>query len=100
MKTYKINIFNDCIQILNSYKIKYNEFKNILEELIKENPDHQVFVNRNRYGLLMEFSVHNFLYKFGFFKLRTINLELEYPIKLKNDIIYKIIGPFCRLFID
>ena len=100
MENYKINIFEDYIQILDSHKIKYNEFKSILEELIKENPDHQVFVNRNRYGLLMEFSVHNFLYKFGFFKLRTINLELEYPIKLKNDIIYKIIGPFCWLFID
>lgn len=100
METYKINIFNDCIQILDSYKIKYNEFKNILEELIAENPEHQVFVNRNKYELLMEFSVHNFLYKFGLFKLRTINLELEYPIKLKNNIIYKIIGPFCWLFID
>lgn len=85
------------IHIENSYLCSKYNMKYMLNLIKKENPNHVVF-KRSMFSLIMEWTVHNFLYTINYKKDRTKDVDLNYPCD-KPEWVYCVLGIFCWLFI-
>ena len=94
-----INISDTCIHIVDSYKLSKKDIKLIVDKLIQDYQDNEVIKHRSRYSILSEIYVHNFCYKLNIYRERTRSADVNYPINRFAETIYKIIGPFCWIFI-
>ena len=94
-----IKITDTCIKILDSYKLSKREIKLIVDNLVYDYQDNNVIKHRSRYSILSEIYVHNFCYKINIFRERTGSVDINYPINKFIELLYKIMGPLCWIFI-
>lgn len=88
----KITHTKTTLHIEDSYKIKsHSEMLNILHQYHIEHPDCEVF-KRDLSSLISEWKAHNRLYSLGLFRSHTKDVDFEYPIERKYEIIWKILG--------
>jgi hypothetical protein len=93
---YYINDSN--ISIKNSCEISKKSFQNIINEM-RSKFVNSVLQNRSDYSLKMEWAVHNFLYNLGIQKSRTKDIDLNYPQKCYEKLLYNVFGPIAWLLI-
>ena len=62
--------------------------------------DNEIIKNRCNLSLMNEWAVHNLLYYFSIEKSRTGSVDLDYPQKWYNLVIYNIFGPIALLLIS
>ena len=93
---YYINDSN--INIKNSCEISKKDFDNIINE-IRSKFTNSVLTNRSNYSLKMEWAVHNMMYNFGIYKSRTKDVDLNYPQKWYEKLLYNVFGPISWLLI-
>ena len=94
-----IKITDICIKILDSYKLTKREIKLIVDRLIHDFQANNVIKHRSKYSILSEIYVHNLCYKINIFRERTGSVDINYPINKFAELLYKIIGPLCWIFI-
>ena len=80
------------LHIEDSYKIPGRDFREVLNDISHANPNAFLFKARCICGMCLEWSTHNFLYKIGFQRERTQDVDLDYPQKWYYKIGYAIIG--------
>lgn len=96
MFTIKYRLTKSCLVIYDSYVISKWDFCEILEHIRFVEGD----INRTNLSLILEWSVHNFLYKIGYKRDRTKDTDFELPLTdIKQIIGYWIFGWFCWLLI-
>ena len=85
-------VSNNCITIINSYTMNNKErMKEYLGCLKVMYPKCEVF-KRSDKSLIREWRAHNLLYKLGLYRSHTKDVDLEYPIERKYEIIWNILG--------
>lgn len=94
-----IKITDKCIQLLDSFKLSKSDIKVIVDNIIRDYKENNVIKHRTKYSILSEIYVHNFCYKLNILRERTRTTDINYPINMFVELIYKIIGPVCGIFI-
>ena len=94
-----IKISDTCIQILDSYKLSKKDIKLIVDRLMQDYVENTVIKNRSRYSILSEIYVHNFCYNLNICRERTCSVDINYPINKYAELVYKILGPLCWIFL-
>lgn len=79
----------ECITILDSYKVKGREMRKILEGF-KVSTGYKS--RRSMESWIREWRSHNFLYRLGLYRSHTKDCDLEEDIDLWHRIIYWILG--------
>ena len=99
--SYKFNISEKNIQIVDSYKVKdEREMKVILNYLrAKRKCKKDVLEQRSEKSLITEWRAHNFLYFFHIFRNGTNNVDLDTYKSNKTYMIFYHIMSFCYTFI-
>lgn len=93
------------IHIKDSYRISRHSFRAVLdlrESNAKAKGDTnelEVFGNRSKFSLMMEWAAHNFCYALGIARARTSDADLNYPQKWYARIGYTVAGILVWLFI-
>lgn len=80
------------LHIEDSYKISGRDFREVLCDINRENPNAFLFKVRCICGMCLEWATHNFLYKIGYQRERTQDADLDYPQKWYYKIGYSVIG--------
>jgi len=96
---YQVEISDNDVCIIDSYKAFKEEFDEILNEIQAEYPDNAVLMNRTRFSLKMEWAVHNFCYDINFMQKYTKDVDLDYPQPWYMTCAYCICGLFAWLCI-
>ena len=92
LKDVVCEIYDANIHIRDSYKIKSkSKMIEILYAIKHKYPDCKTFL-RNEKSLLSEWRAHNRLYCIGYKRNHTKDVDLEYPVNKKYEILYRIIG--------
>lgn len=80
------------IHIEDSYKVKEkSKMYEILYIIQHNHPECKVF-NRSYKSMIAEWRVHNRLYKIGYKRNRTKDVDINYPLKWYVELAYKILG--------
>lgn len=91
-----IKVSKNNINIKNSYKINnrlvMRMILDVLKNEVKEEHLESPFDKRSVRGMVREWVAHNNLYKLGYKKDRTCNIDLNYPQKLYIPIVYWILS--------
>lgn len=89
---YLCTVTANNIHIKDSYKVtKRSEMKEILYAIQHSNPECNVF-KRNYNSLVSEWRTHNRLYRLGYKRQRTSDVDLNYPLKWYVELAYRILG--------
>ena len=94
----KYRIYEERINILDSYLISKNDFQKSLEQIKEMSPSHKVW-NRTLKSLLREWAVHNFLYNLGVLRKKTKDVSLDYPQTRATRFCYWLLGGIAKLLI-
>lgn len=95
----------NCITVYDSYKVSKKDFNPFLNSL-RDDPelgvdyDCIVLEKRSNCSLINEWTCHNLCYDLGLFKAHTQNVDMQYPLKWWEKIVYPCFGWFCKLFIN
>lgn len=81
------------IHIEDSYLIRGRYFSSILREI-----ECEVTERRSMFSLKKEWAVHNFLYKIGYKRERTKDVDLDYPCD-KPEWVYEVLGSLVWIFV-
>lgn len=89
------------VHIPDGFLIGKRDFDYILDIRASRADKHEfmVFEKRSRFSLKMEWAVHNFLYKLGIAKVRTKDVDLDWPQKWYVTAAYIVGGMLSWLFI-
>lgn len=93
------HVSENNISIKDSYNVSKHDFKEVLNQIKDAYPTNTVINNRSFKSMIKEWAVHSFLYRLGLWKNRTKNVDLNYPQKFKEKIVYIVFGWLCWLFI-
>lgn len=96
----KTLVTENNIQIQDSYKISKYEFSNIINQIKKDLPEHIVSKNRSTSSLKREWAVHNLLYNLDIARPQTKDVDFNYPLSTKEEIVYMLFGWICLLIIE
>ena len=89
---YVCTVTSNNIHIKDSYKVtKRSEMKEILYAIQHAKPECNVF-KRNYDSLVSEWRTHNRLYRLGYKRQRTSDVDLNYPLKWYVELAYRILG--------
>ena len=92
-------ISKNNLHIENSCEVSKRYFRRTLVGIENLRPDSDVW-KRSKCGMSLEWSAHNGLYMIGLFRSHTKDLDLNYPRKLWEKVLYPIIGSIFWPFID
>lgn len=87
------------LHIVDSYQIPGRDFREVLKDIRIENPGSFLFKARGICGMCLEWSTHNFLYKIGYQRERTQDVDIDYPQKWYYKVGYAIAGVLVWSFI-
>lgn len=87
---YDLSVGN--LHIFDSYQYPGKDFRTILSDIKFQNPGAFLFKARCICGMCLEWATHNFLYKIGYQRERTQDVDLDYPQKWYYKIGYSVIG--------
>ena len=94
---YTVTQYN--IHVNDSYKIRRCKIFSSLNEIEKEHGNETfVFDDRSHFSLGMERTVHNVLYRFGYKRAQTKDVDMDDPCD-KPEWVYEIFGVLCWLFL-
>ena len=80
------------VHIKDSYKItSKSEMKEILYAIQHKHPECNTF-KRSYNSLIAEWRTHNRLYRLGYKRERTGDVDLNYPLKWYVELAYRILG--------
>lgn len=86
------NVSANNVHIKESYKVtSKSEMKEILYAIQHNHPDCNTF-KRSYSSLIAEWRTHNRLYRLGYKKQRTGDVDLNYPLKWYVELAYRILG--------
>lgn len=94
-----VNIYDNNIQIVDSYKISKHQFDKILDDIVSKYPNHIVIQNRNIKSIKNEWAVHNLLYALHIKRARTESVDINWPVNKYILLLYNVLGPISLLFI-
>lgn len=81
------------VHIIDSYRYhKRKQINTILDVIFRFEYNSPVFANRERWSLASEWRAHTRLYKLGLWKSHTKDVDLNWPIKWYEVILYNIFG--------
>lgn len=93
---YNVTLYN--VHVDDSYKIRNFGICKALKEIReKENQNTLVFDDRSIFSLAMEWAVHNVLYRFGYKRAQTKDVDLDTPCD-KPEWLYEVLGLLCWIF--
>ena len=95
----KTAVANNNIHIEDSAEVSKECFGAVLVMLAEQHPDCDVW-NRTGRSLILEWAAHNFLYNLHIARKYTKDVDLNYPQKLWEKILYPIVGGIGWIFID
>ena len=98
-KYENVKITDDNIHFENSCKLPKRDIKVIVDNLVCDYPENNVIKHRTKYSMLSEIYVHKFCYKLNLYRDRTCSADVNYPINKYAELVYKILGPLCWIFI-
>ena len=79
-------------QVVDGYKYSKQEIENIVDEIIAHRKELGLKVTRTRSSYINEFVTHNRLYKLGYQRSRTKDVDLEENIKPIYQSLYNLLG--------
>lgn len=89
---YVCEISENNIHIKDSYKVtSKSEMKEMLYAIQCRHPECNSF-KRSYNSLVSEWRAHNRLYRLGYKKKRTGDVDLNYPLKWYIELLYKLLG--------
>lgn len=87
------------IRVYDSYKIRRCKIFSALKEIKKEKGNETyVFDYRSNFSLGMEWSVHNILYRLGYKRSQTKDVDLDYPCD-HPEWLYEVLGVLGWIFL-
>lgn len=87
---YNVSVNN--VHIKDSYKIiSKSEMKEVLYAIQHKHPECNTF-KRSYNSLIAEWRAHNRLYRLGYKRQRTGDVDLNYPLKWYVELAYRILG--------
>ena len=98
MEGLKYRIYEERVNILDSYLVSKLDFTKALDEIKDKCPNHIIW-NRSYKSLVRELAVHNFLYKLGFRKEKTKDTSLDYPQTTLTKFGFWLLGGIAKMFI-
>ena len=97
----RANVSDTNVQITDSYKVSKKHFDTYLN-ILRSEYDVTVFRERTNRSMTDEWACHNFVYDidiFGWFRDRTKDVDMQYPLAWWEKIVYPCLGWFCKIFI-
>ena len=89
---YVCTVTSNNINIKDSYKVtERSEMREILYAIQHAKPECNVF-KRSYNSMISEWRTHNRLYRWGYQKSRTKDVDINYPLKWYVELAYKILG--------
>lgn len=89
---YVCTVTANNVHIKDSYKVSSkSEMKEMLYAIQYRHPECKTF-NRSYESLISEWRTHNRLYRWGFKRNHTADVDLDYPLKWYMKLAYKILG--------
>lgn len=86
------DVSTNNVHIKDSYKItSKSEMKEILYAIQYKHPECNTF-KRSYNSLIAEWRTHNRLYRLGYKRQRTGDVDLNYPLKWYVELAYRILG--------
>lgn len=73
--------------------------KKQFDRVLSQYANTEVMQNRTRFSLKMEWACHNFLYRIGYKRDQTRDVDLDYPCD-RPEWLYIVCGILCWIFID
>lgn len=95
----EILVSENNIQIKDSGDVKKSRFDAIIDRLYTNLSEHKVVKNRTKSSIKNEWAVHNLFYLLKIATARTKDLDINYPQKTYEKIIYQGLGWLCMLLI-
>jgi len=95
------SVTDNCVTVFDSYKVSKKVFEPYLNDL-RSYYDTTIFRERNNRSMTDEWTCHNFLYDIdflGLFKSHTKDVDMQYPLRRWEKIVYPCLGWFCKIFI-
>ncbi len=91
--------YNDnVLHIENSYKVSKKQFDRVLADIAEKHPDLLVW-KRSNGSLKREWATHNMLFRWGWWKSRTKDVDLDYGMSFPIEMAYWVAGTIALLFI-
>ena len=87
------------IHIQDSCYISKRDFSQVLDWYEYRHPGNPVFKKRSRFSLKTEWATHNALYDLGIRREQTASVDLNYPQKIWERLVYPMAGCLVWLFI-
>lgn len=94
----KVTVSKNNINIEDSSEVSKDYFGAILVILSDEHPECEVW-KRSGLSLKLEWAAHNLLYNLHIMRKCTKDVDLNYPQKLWERVLYPIVGAIGWLFI-
>lgn len=89
---YICTVSENNIHIKDSYKVKdRSKMCEILYTIQHNHPECKVF-KRSYNSMISEWRTHNRLYRLGYKKQRTGDVDINYPLKWYVELAYRILG--------
>ena len=86
----KIKVDLNCTKVYDGYKVK--DINKLVDEIIKIRKENKFKVTRSKKSYVSEIKAHNRLYRLGYKRDHTKDVDMEENISKKNDILFRIIG--------
>ena len=94
---YSVTLYN--VHVNDSYKIRRCKIFSSLNEIEeKDGKNTLVFDDRSHFSLGMEWTVHNVLYRLGYKREQTKDVDMDDPCD-KPAWLYGILGVLCWIFL-
>ncbi len=94
----KYTITQGNLHIIDSYQVSKKAFRRQLASIKALHPDSDVW-KRSWCSLELEWATHNGLYAIGIARSHTKDVDLNYPQKWYEKVLYPIVGSVCWIFI-
>jgi len=94
---YTVTLYN--VHVNDSYKIRRCKIFSALNEIEEAHGSETlVFDARSHFSLGMEWTVHNVLYRLGYKRAQTKDVDMDEPCD-KPEIVYEVLGVLCWIFL-
>ena len=94
MINYSVGV--DNIHVEDSYTVRRCGIGKFVR-FLRANYESEVF-RRSNFSLSMEWAVHNVLYRLGYKRSQTKDVDLDYPCD-RPEWLYCVLGVFCWIFL-
>lgn len=100
MNNLDIEIWYDCLTIMDSYKVKKSDMKNILNDILKNYPQFDnVFNIRGIDSMYKEWVCHNFAYNIGLLRFYSKDVSMQINLPWYEKYTYKYFYYIAKFFV-